>query len=104
MNGRLRRAWIREANRAGRRERVKFAEASSASLESGGRPCLEIENVSAPQKKQASRKAKQKQQSPTSANLPASTVGEDSKQAGQLRLWRHPSRTCEGTNGELFAK
>ena len=43
MNGRLRRAWIREANRAGRRDCVKFAEANNASLDRGGRPCLDNE-------------------------------------------------------------
>jgi methylphosphotriester-DNA--protein-cysteine methyltransferase len=41
MKGRFRNACIRCASRIGRRERVKFAEENNASLESGGRPCLE---------------------------------------------------------------
>lgn len=40
MKGRFRRAWMRQASLAGRRERVKFADARRASLVSGGRPCL----------------------------------------------------------------
>lgn len=40
MKGRFRNAWIREASRAGRRDRVKLAEARRASLFNGGRPCL----------------------------------------------------------------
>lgn len=40
MKGRFRRAWIRAASRAGRRERVKLADARRASLDRGGRPCL----------------------------------------------------------------
>jgi hypothetical protein len=40
MKGKFRSAWIREASRAGSKESVKFAEARSASLDNGGRPCL----------------------------------------------------------------
>ena len=47
MNGKFRRDWIRWANRMGRRERVKLAEENNASVESGGRPCLESVSVKA---------------------------------------------------------
>lgn len=42
MKGKFRNACIRDARRAGSRERVKLAEARSASLDKGGRPCLDI--------------------------------------------------------------
>lgn len=45
MKGKFRRAWIRDANRAGRRERVKFAELRSAFSDNGGRPCLDSQQV-----------------------------------------------------------
>lgn len=41
MNGRFRKDWIRWASRIGRRERVKLADENNASVERGGRPCLE---------------------------------------------------------------
>jgi len=41
MKGRERRERMRWARRAGRMERVKFAELSNWLVESGGRPCLE---------------------------------------------------------------
>ena len=40
IKGRFRRARRRWARRCGRRERVKFADARRAEVESGGRPCL----------------------------------------------------------------
>lgn len=40
MKGRFLRARIRCASRAGRSDKMKFAEEKSASADSGGRPCL----------------------------------------------------------------
>lgn len=40
MKGKLRSVWIRCARRIGSRESVKLADEKSASVESGGRPCL----------------------------------------------------------------
>lgn len=40
MNGRFRSDWMRCASRAGRIERVKFAEVSSCFVVRGGLPCL----------------------------------------------------------------
>lgn len=41
MYGRFRSAWIRFAKRIGRSERVKLAEEYNASVDRGGRPCLQ---------------------------------------------------------------
>ena len=41
MKGRFRSACMRWANLAGKSDRVKLAEESRASAESGGRPCLQ---------------------------------------------------------------
>lgn len=41
MKGRFLRLSIRCARRIGRRERVKLADEKRASVDSGGRPCLE---------------------------------------------------------------
>lgn len=42
MKGRFRRDWMRWARRAGRMERVKFADWRSWGVVSGGRPCLVV--------------------------------------------------------------
>jgi hypothetical protein len=42
MKGRLRRDCMRCASRAGRIDKVKFAEVKSCCVVSGGRPCLGI--------------------------------------------------------------
>ena len=42
MKGRFLRLSIRCARRIGRRERVKLADEKRASVESGGRPCLQV--------------------------------------------------------------
>lgn len=41
MKGRFRSAWMRWASLAGKRDKVKLAEANRASADKGGCPCLQ---------------------------------------------------------------
>lgn len=83
---------MRDASRAGRRERVKLAEARSASLDNGGRPWLEQDEIVSFVPGEDSVRFVL-----TGVNRPVSRTDEGLQLGGQPRRGQHPRRHG-GTN------